>query len=80
MSPVVHTVSDAQEVDICWRKERNVLFALSNILVYIFPVNKYSSTTLFGLLHSFPLYGCKAENNLSWLEQKEAMYLERQSA
>lgn len=57
-----------------------MLPALSNILVYIFPVNKYSSTTLFGWLHSFPLYGCKAENNFSLLEQKGAMHLERQSA
>lgn len=56
-----------------------MLAAFSNILVYIFPVNKYSSTTLFGWLHSFPLYGCQAEN-LSLLEQKGAMYLERQSA
>lgn len=65
---------------ICWRKERHMLSALSSILVYIFPVNKYSSTALFGWLHSFPLYGCEAENNLSLPEQKGAMYLERQSA
>lgn len=50
---------------VCWREERNMLLALNNILVYIFPVNKYSSPTLFGWLHSFPLYGCKRGNGLS---------------
>lgn len=46
-----------------------MLSALNIILVYIFPVNKYSSPTLFGWLHSLPLYGCKWENSLSLLEQ-----------
>ena len=57
-----------------------MLSALNIILVYIFPVNKYSSPTLFGWLHSLPLYGCKWENSLSLLEQKEVMHSKRQSA
>ena len=57
-----------------------MLSALNIILVYIFPVNKYSSPTLFGWLHSLPLYGCKWENSLSLLGQKRVMHSKRQSA
>lgn len=75
-----HLTCRKYPVNICWRGERNMLSALNIILVYIFPVNKYSSPTLFGWLHSLPLYGCKWENSLSLLEQKEVMHSKRQSA